>query len=131
MQLTMTGEYAIRMMVHLSQQPPGVIAQISDISEKWQIPEAFLRKIAARLSRAGLVDSHRGVGGGVSLARSAEKITLLEVIEEMEGPMALNRCVIHPESCSRSETCEVHGIWCEAQGMVRKFLADHTFADVT
>jgi len=58
----MTGEYAIRMMVHLSQQPPGVIAQISDISEKWQIPEAFLRKIAARLSRAGLVDSHRGVG---------------------------------------------------------------------
>ena len=130
MQLTMTGEYAIRTMVHLSSIPTGAIAQISDISRKWDIPETFLRKIVARLSRAHLVKSHRGVRGGVSLARPAEQISLLEVLEEMEGEMALNRCLVEPQSCSRTSTCLVHGVWCEAQGMLRGLLSSRSFADL-
>ncbi len=130
MQLTMTGEYAIRTMVHLGNLPTGNIAQISEISRKWDIPETFLRKIVAKLSRGGLVQSHRGIGGGLSLARSAEDITLLQIVEEMEGPMALNRCLVDPHVCTRSHTCVAHNVWAEAQGILRDFLASRTLADL-
>ncbi|HEX9007594.1 MAG TPA: Rrf2 family transcriptional regulator [Bacteroidota bacterium] len=130
MQLTMTGEYAIRTMVHLANLPPGTIAQIAEISRKWDIPETFLRKIVAKLSRCGLVESHRGIGGGLSLSRSAEEITLLQIVEEMEGPMALNRCLVDPHVCTRQHTCVVHSVWAEAQGILRDFLATRTLADL-
>ncbi len=130
MQLTMTGEYAIRTMVHLAGLQAGNIAQISEISRKWEIPETFLRKIVAKLARSGLVESHRGIGGGLTLARPAEDITLLQIVEEMEGPMALNRCLVDSHVCTRSHTCVVHGVWAEAQGMLRDFLASRTLADV-
>jgi Rrf2 family protein len=130
MQLTMTGEYAIRTMVHLSSLPPGGMAQISEISRRWDIPETFLRKIVARLSKGGLVRSHRGVGGGVSLARPADQISLLDVVEEVEGPVALNRCIVEPHACSRTKTCLVHGVWCEAQDVLRGLLASRSLAEM-
>ncbi|MGA9119954.1 MAG: Rrf2 family transcriptional regulator [Bacteroidota bacterium] len=130
MHITLTGEYAIRTMVHLASLTPGTIAQISDISKKWGIPEKFLRKIVARLSRAKLVKSHRGVHGGVSLARPPEEITLLEVVEEIEGPMALNRCLVDPGFCNRTNVCAVHDVWGEAQGKLREMLASRTFAEL-
>ncbi|HTY01358.1 MAG TPA: Rrf2 family transcriptional regulator [Bacteroidota bacterium] len=131
MQLTMTGEYAIRTMVHLSRLEPGTIAQISDISKKWQIPEKFLRKIVARLCRAGLIRSHRGVHGGLSLARPPEQITLLQVVEQIEGPMALNRCLVDPDFCPRVTVCSVHDVWDETQGKLREFLSSRTFAELS
>lgn len=130
MQLTMTGEYAIRAMVHLAGLEPGTIAQISDISKKWTIPEKFLRKIVARLCRAGLIKSHRGVHGGISLSRPPEKITLLEVVEEIEGPLALNRCLVEPDFCSRVSVCAVHDVWSETQGKLKEYLGSRTFADL-
>ena len=131
MQLTMTGEYAIRTMVHLATLPPGAIAQIADISKKWTIPEKFLRKIVARLCRAGLVKSHRGVHGGVALSRSSEQITLLEIVEEIEGPTALNRCLAEPGFCSRTEVCAVHDVWSEAQEALREMLSTRTLAELS
>ncbi len=131
MQLTMTGEYAIRTMVHLASLTPGTIAQISDISKKWTIPEKFLRKIVARLCKARLVQSHRGVHGGVSLARPAEQITMLEIVEEIEGPMSLNRCLIEPEFCSRTDVCFVHDAWSEAQQRLKELLASRTLAELS
>jgi Rrf2 family iron-sulfur cluster assembly transcriptional regulator len=130
MQITLTGEYAIRAMVHLASLEPGTIAQIADISRKWGIPEKFLRKIVARLTRAKLVKSHRGVHGGVSLARPPEEITLLEVVEEIEGPMALNRCLVDAGFCTRTPVCAVHGVWGEAQQKLREMLAARTFAEL-
>ena len=131
MQLTMTGEYAIRTVVHLSRLTPGTIAQISDVSKKWSIPEKFLRKIVARLCRAGLVKSHRGVHGGISLARPSDQITLLQVVEEIEGPMALNRCLVEPDFCTRTSVCNVHDVWNETQGKLREFLSTRTFAELS
>jgi Rrf2 family protein len=131
MQLTMTGEYAIRTMVHLSRLAPGTVVQIADISVSWDIPETFLRKIVARLARAGLVRSSRGVGGGVALARPAERITLLEVVEQIEGPLSLNRCLIEPQSCTRTTHCAVHSVWSEAQELLRTQLGSKTFAELS
>ena len=130
MHLTMTGEYAIRTVLHLSSLPPGAIAQISDISRTWEIPETFLRKIVARLARAGLVKSNRGVGGGVALARPADQITLLHVIEEVEGPLSLNRCIGEPGFCTHQKSCNVHGLWCETQNVLREALSSRSFAEL-
>ena len=130
MQLTMTGEYAVRAMMHLASQPKGTIAQIPDISKEWEIPEKFLRKIVARLTKGGLLLSHRGEGGGVSLAKTAKQITLLDVIELVEGPMSLNKCLINPRFCRRTKTCKVHLVWCEARTAMRCILNSRTLAEL-
>lgn len=130
MQLTMTGEYAVRAMMHLSSLPFKTSAQIADISRQWDIPENFLRKIVAQLSKSGLLLSQRGSGGGVSLAHPAETITLLDVIEAVEGKMFLNKCLIGPDACSRSSHCAVHIVWCEAQQQLRQVLAKRSLAEL-
>ena len=91
LQLTMTGEYAVRAMIHLAALPPDVTAQIADISREWEVPDTFLRKIMSQLSRNGLVATYRGNGGGVALARPAHTITLLDVIESIEGTACTER----------------------------------------
>ena len=103
MQLTMTGEYAIRAMLHLSSVPVGSIVQISAIAKQTEIPDNFLRKIVTQLSKAGLITSQRGAGGGIQLAAPAETVTLLDVIEAVEGKLNFNKCVLNKHACSRTE----------------------------
>jgi DNA-binding IscR family transcriptional regulator len=63
----------------------------------------------------------------VSLAHTASEISLLQVIEALEGPIRLNRCVIEPEACPRNEHCPVHNIWAKAQADLTELLAITTF----
>jgi Rrf2 family protein len=131
MELTMTGEYAVRAMMHVASLPKHAVVQIPSISREWDIPEKFLRKIIAKLTKGGLLRSHRGAGGGVSLARAARAITLLDVIELVEGPLALNKCLINPRFCRRTRSCAVHAVWCEAQTALRCILGSRTLAELT
>lgn len=130
MQLTMTGEYAIRTMIHLSSLPFGTIAQISDIAKQWNIPDNFLRKISAQLAGAGLIVSTRGINGGIRLSRPAETLTVLDVIEAVEGKIALNKCLLCECSCSREEWCEVHELWVEAQRKLNEVLSSKSLAQL-
>ena len=130
MQLTLAGEYAVRTMIHLASKPPGEHIPISDISQLWNIPEDFLRKIVAQMGRAGLVKSRRGKAGGICLASSPEQLTLLDVIEVVEGPIFLNKCLVAPLYCSRSAWCEVHLVWNEAQERVKEVLRSRSLADL-
>jgi Rrf2 family protein len=131
MQLTLTGEYAIRAMMHVASLPKNTVAQIPTISKEWDIPEKFLRKIIAKLTKGGLLLAHRGAGGGISLAKAAKSITLLDVIELVEGPLSLNKCLINPHFCRRTNTCSVHVVWCEAQTAMRCILNSRTLAELT
>jgi Rrf2 family protein len=130
MQLTMTGEYAIRTMVHLSSLPFGTIAQISDIAKQWDIPDNFLRKISAQLASADLIVSVRGINGGIGLSRPAETLTLLDVIEAVEGKIALNKCLLCDRFCPREEWCEVHEVWTEAQRKLKEVLSSKSLAQL-
>ncbi len=130
LQLTMTGEYAVRAMLHLATLAPGTTVQITDIAKEWDVPEVFLRKIITQLSRSGLVASFRGKGGGVALGREAEAITLLDVIECIEGPLALNACLNTPGFCHRTPFCAVHSVWHEAQAKLREVLTSRSLADL-
>ena len=130
MQLTMTGEYAVRAMMHLASLPKGTVVQIPEISRDWEIPEKFLRTIIAKLTKGGLLLSHRGARGGVSLAKPARKITLLDVIELVEGPLSLNKCLINPRFCGRTKSCSVHTVWHEAQSALRHTLSSRALAEL-
>lgn len=130
LQLTMTGEYSVRAMLHLAGQPPGTVVHTSEISRQWEIPVEFLRKIVQLLSKAGLILSRRGVGGGVELAKPAEEITLLEVVEASEGKLALNKCLMYSGFCHRDPWCAVHSVWAEAQEKVKETLRAKNIAEL-
>lgn len=130
MQLTMTGEYAVRAMIHLSSLPYGTVVHIADVSKEWDIPENFLRKITAQLVSAGLVRTVRGLHGGITLSRPAEQSTLLDVIEAVEGKILLNKCLLCANVCARDKWCQVHRIWHEAQEALVQILSRKSLAQL-
>lgn len=122
MQLTLKGDYAIRVVVELAGGEPGVAARTDDLGRRTDVPRAYLTKIIQALAHAGLVRTRRGTGGGVTLLEPPESITLRRIIEAVEGPIALNRCVIRRGLCSRDSTCPVHPVWARLQGIVTREL---------
>lgn len=130
MQLTMTGEYALRAMLYICSKPKGSIFQISEISTTNEIPESFLRKIIPQLNKSGILQSQRGIGGGISLLQAAEEFTPLEIIESVEGEIGLNKCLISSDFCSNEKWCSVHTIWSEAQKKLKESLSAKTMAQL-
>lgn len=126
----MTGEYAVRAMVGLSTQPFGTVVQIPEVSGRWDIPESFLRKIITLLAKAGLIHSQRGNNGGIRLAIPPEQLTLLDVIEAVEGKIFLNKCLVGPHFCERTQWCAVHIVWCEAQAALKHILRNKSLAEL-
>lgn len=128
--LSKAAEYAIRGVLHLSLKPSGETSDILEISREENVPAAYLAKIFQTLSRKGFVKSFRGPDGGFSLSRPPREITLLEVIETMEGPVYLNDCLIRPGYCSRDNICPVHDVWKDAQSRFLLHLKTVTFEDL-
>jgi Rrf2 family protein len=130
MELTRKGEYAIRGIVYLASRPEEQVCLLSEIATAVDVPQTFLAKIFQQFSKIGLVRSYRGTGGGFMLGRAPEKITLLEVVEAVEGPIIPNRCVISEGECDRSASCHVHPVWIEVQAQVRATLARVTLKEL-
>lgn len=126
LQLTRGGEYAVRAMMYLARHPVGHVSALRDICREQDVPESFLAKIFQSLTRAGLVTSHRGAHGGFSLARPAGGITIRAVVEAIDGPIALNACVLWPEECHRSDACPMHAVWERAQERMMSVLDEVT-----
>ncbi len=127
MQLTRQADYAARAVVYLAVHPH---ANIREIAREQHVPYEYLAKILQKLAEAGITSSQRGVGGGIALARPAAEISLLEVIEAVEGPVALNRCFIRPNECPREGFCSIHRELAQIQGSIRQQLADVDFASL-
>ncbi len=130
MELTRKGEYAIRGVIYLAQQPPGKMILISEIAEAAKVPQTFLAKILQSFAKLGIVNSYRGTGGGFTLGRSAGRITLREVVEAVEGPILPNRCLISEAECDRGSSCLVHPVWRKVQGQVVQILDSVTIEEL-
>jgi len=131
MQITRQADYAVRAVLYLSGLDKGQRAPTSEIALKQHIPPSFLAKIVSQLSVAGIVQTSRGARGGVSLARAADEISLLEVVEAIDGPIMLNECVFDANACVFGNNCPVQDVWCNAQENLVKTLSDTTFATLT
>jgi Rrf2 family protein len=130
MEISRRTDYGVRVILDLATLSPNERTSTHDIADRQSIPAPFLAKIISQLSLSGLVKTHRGAGGGVSLGRPASEISLLNVIEALDGPLRLNRCVIEPSACPRDGHCPVHHIWAAAQQELAALLGDTTFSEL-
>jgi Rrf2 family protein len=128
MQITRQADYAVRAVLYLALLGEDKRAATSQIAQRQQIPPSFLAKIVSQLSVAGLLRTSRGARGGVSLARSPEEISLLEVVEAIDGPILLNECVSQNGACVFGDDCPMRPIWCEAQSELVSRLRSTNFS---
>lgn len=131
MLLSRGGDYAIRAMVDLASRPGEERNITQGIADRQQIPPAFLSKVVAGLTQAGLVRTHRGAAGGVDLARPPEEISLLEVVEAVQGPIILNECTDPYRACPLGNTCTVSRAWREAQKNLEELLGSAYLSQFT
>jgi Rrf2 family protein len=130
MQITRQADYAVRAVLYLARLGQDERAATSLIAQEQHIPPSFLAKIISQLSIAGLLHTSRGARGGVTLARSPGEITLLEVIEAIDGPIMLNECVGETGSCSFDEDCPLKPVWCDAQNELVARLKSTNFSQM-
>ncbi len=127
MQITKQADYALRAMLFLARLDPDQRAVTKQIAEFQEIPSSFLAKIISQLSIAGLIQTSRGARGGVKLARQPEEISLLDVVEAIDGPIALNECTADPSICAFGNSCPLHEVWCDTQHEMIQRLKEATF----
>jgi len=128
--LTRQSDYGVRAVLHLAGLPYGDVVQTREIAAQEDIPAKYLPSIIRTLARAGLIRTMRGNQGGVTLARPPEEINLREVIEAIEGPIALVQCMKGPSQCSHEDDCTFLPVCEELQGMMVGQLEGTTFADL-
>lgn len=116
MLVTREADYAIRCVLEVARNGRMSARRVAEIQG---ISPTFLGKIVQSLSRAGILSTRRGVGGGIALALPAESITLLRVIEAIEGPLCLNDCLTDPPRCEYTDGCPVYPYLVDAQGALR------------
>jgi Rrf2 family protein len=130
MQLTRAADYAVRVMIHLASQPEGAVVPKALLAVKAEAPDAFLSKILQSLARAGLIQARRGVEGGFSLLPHGAQSSLLDVVEAIDGPIALNVCVTSGTACHRQAECPAHGVWLRAQAAMVSVLREAKIAEM-
>lgn len=120
MRITQEGDYALRVVRYLYKYGNGGRVEAKVISEKENIPLRFLLKLLRKLTAAGIIRSYRGTGGGYSIARSPRDVSIRAVIEAIEGPITVNRCLLDPAACNlnRAGHCDIH----RALGKIQKSL---------
>jgi Rrf2 family protein len=129
-QFNQATDYAFRVILYLAERSEGELANSQTIAEQQNIPAGFLQKIMHSLVKGELVKSYRGVDGGFALAKPAKEISLLDVIEVMEGPLDLQRCLKQDSSCSKGcdTKCSVHAALAVIQENFTQALDEVNFA---
>jgi len=130
MQITRQADYAVRAVLHLARAGNAERSATSAIAKEQKIPPSFLAKIISQLSIAGLLHTSRGARGGVTLAREPREITLLEVVEAIDGPIQLNECVANDGACTFEDNCPIRSVWCNAQDELVGRLRTTNFSDL-
>ncbi len=130
MRLTRAGEYAIRCVLYLAMHRDRPVITRKEIAEAMDIPSQFLGKVAQHLARAGVIAIRQGALGGYELTRRPEDITLLALVEAIDGEIYLNDCIHRPETCDRQKLCAVHDIWDKARRQLRDTLGGTTLAEL-
>ncbi len=132
MTINQATDYALRAVLYLARQPQGEVTEAQAISGQEVIPMRFLLKIMPSLIKAGIVKSFRGVGGGYALAKAPGEVSFLDVVEAVEGPIALNRCLNDYAFCSKkgAPNCQIHQALADVQAKLKAELQGHNFAEL-
>lgn len=123
-------DYAVRVVLFLAMQPLGVRLSSREVQKQTLVPKAYLQRIIAQLSQAGLIETFPGPNGGLQLAHFPDKITLRQIIEVMDGPIWVSDCLKEKEICPLSEDCPVRGHWGRLQALIIRELDQTTMAQL-
>ena len=123
MLIPMRVDYAVRMLVFLAMQSEEPYTPTSVVAKRQHIPEPYLLRISADLVRSGLIESRRGPGGGIRLAKSPSDITVGKVVDCVDHSFAAIDCLSEPDACLISGACSQRELW----GDVEQMLLDYLF----
>lgn len=125
-------DYAVRVILALASQEPKTRLSTASIQKKMLIPQSFLPRIVAQLANAGMIKTFAGRDGGLELSRSADEISLLDVVTTFEGSMMLCEC-LHTaggNDCPFDGDCLIRSKWGRIQGEMVREMAATNFADL-
>lgn len=127
--LSQTTGYAIKALACLN-KPKCRSRSTPQIAACAGVPQPYLAKVLRQLAARGLVTARRGLGGGVSLTRPPEQITLLQIVQAVEGPDWIGDCLLGLDECSDQTTCPTHDFWRRIRGEITDELSRTTLAAV-
>ena len=130
MKISTRGRYALRLMIDLAQQEEGKPVPLRDVARRQNISDKYLEQIVTPLSRAGLVRSVRGAGGGYLLTRSPREYTAGDILRPLEGDLAPVECATDEEFCPHCGDCATVELWQEIYRAVSRVVDGVTLADL-
>jgi Rrf2 family nitric oxide-sensitive transcriptional repressor len=128
MRLSLQTDYSLRTLMYLAMNPGR--RHVADIAAFFRISEAHVAKVVNHLSRTGYIRSHRGVGGGVELARPPEAISIGEIVTAVEGDVHLLDCLGMENVCVIEQGCKLKGVLAQAERLQRNYLNSVRLSDV-
>lgn len=130
LRITKQTDYGIVLATHMAAQPERLFTA-PDLSAETQLPLPMVSKILKLLAREGVLDSHRGVNGGYTLARAPREIPVSRVIEALEGPIAMTECIDEgPGECQQEAVCPQRANWQLINRAIRRALDGISIADM-
>lgn len=131
LRLTKQADYGIVLMTYCASHP-GKRFAAPELAAETRLPAPTVSKILKLLAREGLLESHRGVKGGYSLARSPRRISVAAMISALDGPIAFTECIEDtPGECSQESVCRLRGNWQRINQAVRQALESISLAELT
>ena len=129
LRVTKLTDYATVVLTALAAAPDRVHCA-ADLAERAGLEVPTVAKVLKPLAQAGLVEGFRGAHGGYRLAREAARISLIEIVEAMEGPLAMTQCSLHADACGIEQSCGVRANWRRINDVVADALRGVTLADM-
>ena len=126
MEISRKTDYALRMLASLVLDPEGVVS-VRTAAKESGVPYSFARSIQHDLALAGIVENTRGAAGGMRLSVDPQEVTLLQVVEAVQGPVLVASCEASGDGpCPRQGTCRYTAVWCNAERLLRSFFSSVT-----
>lgn len=122
-------DYALRALVYLADRHDEVVSTAA-IASAQDVPLDFLRKLFQKCAQRDLVVAHRGPKGGFSLGRAPDEITVEDVVEALQGPITISKCILGKEECAKSDVCPLRKRWLKIGNEISEFMAGITLQDL-
>lgn len=130
MRISTKGRYGLRTLMDIAMHQSKGPVTLNDIAERQQISVKYLWQVINPLKTSGMLSVTRGAKGGYALARRPEDITMLEIMNTLEGPTSLVECIAKQDACNQIDNCVARTVWLELNRAVEKALTGITLAEV-
>lgn len=130
MKISTKGRYGVRILLDLAVNENVEPRLIRDIAASQQISEKYISRLIINLRNAGMVRSIRGAHGGFRLAMEPADLTLLDIVEVMEGPLSIVDCVKKPDKCKHGNECATRNVWDHLNSEIREAMRKITLQDI-